>query len=71
MLADLHRSLPRDLTEIVLGEKPRRIEDNVEQHARILEAIEAHDAATARARMVEHVCNAGELVVLRYEQRFG
>lgn len=69
MLAELHVSLPRSLTEIVLGEKPRRIEDNVEQHARILEAIEAHDAAAARERMIEHVRNAGALVALRYEQR--
>jgi DNA-binding GntR family transcriptional regulator len=69
VLGDLHRSFPRELTEIVLGEKPRRIEDNVEQHARILAAIEAHDASAARERMIEHVRNAGDLVVLRYEQR--
>jgi len=69
MLADLHTSFPRQLTELVLGEKPRRIEDNVEQHARILAAIEAHDATAARERMIEHVRNAGDLVVLRYEQR--
>jgi DNA-binding GntR family transcriptional regulator len=71
ILADLHKSFPRDLTEIVLGEKPRRIEDNVEQHERILDAIEAHDPDLARARMIEHVRNAGDLVVLRYEQRIG
>lgn len=71
MLADLHKTFPRQLTEIVLGEKPRRIEDNVEQHARIFDAIEAHDAAVARERMIEHVRNAGNLVVLRYEQRLG
>jgi DNA-binding GntR family transcriptional regulator len=71
ILADLHKSFPRDLTEIVLGEKPRRIEDNVEQHERILDAIEGHDSDLARARMIEHVRNAGDLVVLRYEQRIG
>jgi DNA-binding GntR family transcriptional regulator len=69
MLADLHKSFPRALTEIVLGEKPRRIEDNVGQHERILDAIEAHDADAARTRMIEHVRNAGAVVVLRYEQR--
>jgi DNA-binding GntR family transcriptional regulator len=71
MLAELHLSFPRELTEIVLGEKPRRIEDNVEQHERILEAIEAHDAGLARERMIRHVRDAGDLVVLRYEQRLG
>jgi DNA-binding GntR family transcriptional regulator len=71
MLADLHKSFPRQLTELVLGEKPRRIADNVDQHARILAAIEAHDATVARERMIEHVRNAGDLVVLRYEQRLG
>jgi DNA-binding GntR family transcriptional regulator len=69
MLADLHESFPRALTEIVLGEKPRRIEDNVEQHERILDAIAAHDGELARKRMIEHVRNAGAVVVLRYEQR--
>jgi DNA-binding GntR family transcriptional regulator len=69
MLADLHKSFPRALTEIVLGEKPRRIEDNVEQHERILDAIAAHDGELARERMIQHVRNAGDVVVLRYEQR--
>jgi DNA-binding GntR family transcriptional regulator len=71
MLAELHESFPRQLTEIVLGEKPRRIEDNVDQHERILEAIEAHDAELARERMIGHVRAAGDVVVLRYEQRLG
>ena len=68
-LLDLHRNYPRDLTGIVLSENSRLLEENVEQHARILEAIEHHDPAAARARMVEHVHSAGELIALRYEQR--
>jgi DNA-binding GntR family transcriptional regulator len=68
-LFDLHLSFPRDLTGIVLGESSRLIEENVEQHAAILAAIEAHDPAEARRRMVEHVRRAGELVTLRFEQR--
>ena len=68
-LADLHVSFPRDLTWIVLGESSRLLEENVAQHATILQAIEAHDPARARAAMVEHVHRAGELVTRRLEQR--
>jgi DNA-binding GntR family transcriptional regulator len=68
-LGDLHSSFPRDLTWIVLGESSRLLEENVAQHAAILEAIEARDPARARAAMVEHVRRAGELVTHRVEQR--
>jgi DNA-binding GntR family transcriptional regulator len=68
-LADLHRSFPRDLTWLVLGENARLLEENVAQHEAILEAIERHDAETARRRMVEHVRSAGELVTRRFEER--
>jgi DNA-binding GntR family transcriptional regulator len=68
-LLELHRSFPRDLTGVVLRESSRLLRENAEQHAAILEAIEQHDAATARRRMVEHVHRAGELVALRFEQR--
>jgi DNA-binding GntR family transcriptional regulator len=68
-LLDLHRSYPRDLTGIVLSENSRLLHENVEQHARVLEAIERHDPAAARELMVEHVHSAGELIALRYEQR--
>jgi len=68
-LADLHKSFPRDLTGIVLGESSALIQENVEQHAAVLDAIERHDPAAARRLMVEHVQRAGELVTLRFEQR--
>jgi DNA-binding GntR family transcriptional regulator len=68
-LADLHRSFPRDLTWLVLGENTRLLEENVAQHEAILEAIERHDAKAARRRMVEHVRRAGELVTRRFEER--
>ena len=70
-LFDLHLSFPRDLTGLVLSESSRLIQENVEQHAAILAAIEAHDPAQARHLMVEHVRRAGELVTLRFEQRAG
>jgi DNA-binding GntR family transcriptional regulator len=68
-LADLHRSFPRDLTWLVLGENTRLLEENVAQHEAILEAIERHDAKAARRRMVQHVRHAGELVTRRFEER--
>jgi DNA-binding GntR family transcriptional regulator len=69
MLADLHQSFPRDLTWIVLGESSHLLEENVAQHAAVLDAIEARDADTARRRMVDHVLSAGDLVVRRFEER--
>jgi len=68
-IADLHLSFPRDLTAIVLKESSRLLEQNVDQHAAVLEAIERRDAPAARRLMVEHVHTAGALVTLRFEQR--
>ena len=69
MLGDLHRSFPRDLTWIVLGESSHLLEENVAQHAAVLDAIERRDPELARKRMVGHVLGAGELVVRRFEER--
>jgi DNA-binding GntR family transcriptional regulator len=68
-LADLHMSFPRDLTWIVLGASSRLLEENVAQHAAILDAIERHEPRDARRLMVEHVHRAGELVMRRFDQR--
>lgn len=70
-LADLHVSIPRDLTSIVLSESSRLLQENVEEHSTILTAIEGHDPAEARRRMCAHVRHAGALVTLRFEQRTG
>ena len=67
-IADLHRTFPRDLTWSALSGNSRLLEENVEQHAVILHAIERRDAGEARLRMVEHVRHAGELVTLHFEQ---
>lgn len=67
-IADLHRSFPRDLTWSALAGNSRLLEENVGQHGSILEAVERHDPAEARRRMVEHVRRAGELVTLHFEQ---
>lgn len=68
-LHDLHRSFPRDLTGVFLSGNSALVQENVEQHARVLDAIERHDPADARRLMVEHISSAGELIVLRFEQR--
>ncbi|HEX2432655.1 MAG TPA: FCD domain-containing protein, partial [Gaiellaceae bacterium] len=67
-IADLHRSFPRDLTWTALSQSSRLLEENVEQHEAVLEAIEQRDPAEARRRMIEHVRSAGELVTLHFEQ---
>jgi DNA-binding GntR family transcriptional regulator len=67
-IADLHRSFPRDLTWAALSQSSRLLEENVEQHEAILEAIEQRDPDEARRRMIDHVRSAGELVTLRFEQ---
>lgn len=70
-LAHLHRSVPRDLSRLVLGESVSLLEQNVDQHRAILAAIESRDGAKARQLMVEHVRRAGELVTLRLEEQAG
>jgi DNA-binding GntR family transcriptional regulator len=67
-IAELHRSFPRDLTWTALSESSRLLEENIEQHEAVLEAIEQRDPAEARRRMIEHVRSAGELVTLHFEQ---
>jgi DNA-binding GntR family transcriptional regulator len=66
-IADLHRSFPRNLTWTPLSQSSRLLEENVDQHERILEAIERRASAEARRRMIEHVSKAGELVTLHFE----
>src|SRR5206468_7193355 len=68
-LADLHVSFPRDLTWIVLAESSHLLEENVAQHAGILEAIERRDEPEARRLMTDHVRTAGDLVTRRFEDR--
>jgi len=68
-LVHLHRSFPRDLTRIVLGESATLLAENVHEHEGILEAIEHRNAAADRKRMIKHVRHAGALVTLRFEQR--
>lgn len=66
-IADLHVAYPRALTWSALSESSALLEENVEQHAAILAAIEARDSAAARHAMAEHVRSAGRLIAARLE----
>jgi len=68
-LTHLHRSFPRDLSRLVLGENTNLLAGNVAEHEAVLEAIERGDAEAARALMHLHVLRAGALVTHRFEQR--
>jgi DNA-binding GntR family transcriptional regulator len=67
-IAHLHRSFPRHLTWAALSKSAHLLGENVEQHNRILAAIELRDAGDARRQMVEHVHSAGELVAVLLER---
>ena len=67
-IATLHLSFPRALSWAALSESSHLLQENIEQHHRILEAIERRDPQEARRLMVEHVRSAGELVTLHLEQ---
>ena len=68
-IAHLHQSFPRDLTWAALSHSSRLLEENIEQHRRILAAIEAHNAAEARRHMSDHVRAAGELIAELLDRR--
>jgi DNA-binding GntR family transcriptional regulator len=68
-LVHLHQSFPRDLTWSALSQSSHLLAENVEQHHRVLAAIEARDAREARAAMESHVLAAGELVARQLELR--
>lgn len=60
----LHRRFPRNLTWEVLGDL-RLLNENVDQHRAIREAIERRDGAAARELMQAHVERSGELLAGR------
>lgn len=68
-IAHLHRSFPRHLTWSALSRSSHSLEVNIEEHHRILEAIEQRDPGAARIEMAAHVRSAGELVARLLEQR--
>jgi DNA-binding GntR family transcriptional regulator len=67
-ITELHRLFPRNLTWAALRARPLLLAESVEQHRRILEAIENNLPSTARLVMTYHVHRAGELVAEWFEQ---
>jgi DNA-binding GntR family transcriptional regulator len=67
-IAHLHRSFPRHLTWTALSRSSHLLGENVEQHNRILAALERRDPPDARAEMAGHVRSAGELVAVLLER---
>ena len=67
-VAQLHLSVPRNLTWGTLHGNSRLLEQNVDEHAAILKAIEERKPAVARNAMRKHVLRAGELVQRRLEE---
>jgi DNA-binding GntR family transcriptional regulator len=68
IVRDLHRAFPRGLTWAALSRSSRLLEQNVEEHHAILEAIEQRNPAAARKTMVAHVLHAGDLVAQHFER---
>src|SRR5439155_7342542 len=70
-IAFVHQTFPRDLTWSALSQNSHLLEENIEQHHRVLEALERRDAVAAREAMHEHVLAAGEIVARQVELRGG
>jgi DNA-binding GntR family transcriptional regulator len=67
-ISHLHRSFPRHLTWAALSRSSHLLGENVEQHNRILAALEHRDPPAARTEMGAHVRAAGELVAVLLER---
>jgi DNA-binding GntR family transcriptional regulator len=66
---EINQAFPRNVSWLVLAGNQRQREENVAEHDRIVDALAAGDAATARAEMRAHVKNAGEQLARWYEDR--
>jgi DNA-binding GntR family transcriptional regulator len=67
-IAHLHQSFPRVLTWTALSHSSHLLAENVEEHHRVLDAIERRDPGDARREMTAHVRSAGELVARLLER---
>jgi DNA-binding GntR family transcriptional regulator len=66
---EINQAFPRNVNWLVLSGNQRQREENVAEHERIVEALAAGDAATAREEMRTHIKNAGEQLARWYEDR--
>ncbi len=69
IVQDVHRAFPRGLTWSALRRSSRLLEQNVEEHHAVLDAIERRDGPAARAAMVAHVRHAGDLIAHHFERQ--
>ena len=67
-IANLHKSFPRHLTWAALSRSSHLLVENIDQHNRILAAIERRDPPSARGEMSAHVRASGELVAVLIER---
>jgi DNA-binding GntR family transcriptional regulator len=66
---EVNETFPRNVSWMVLYDDPRRREENVREHERIVEALAAGDVPAVRAEMHKHVISAGEQLARWYERR--
>jgi DNA-binding GntR family transcriptional regulator len=66
---EINQAFRRNVSWLVLAGNQRQRGENVAQHDRIVDALEAGDAATARAEMSAHVKKAGDQLARWYEDR--
>ncbi|WP_305784022.1 GntR family transcriptional regulator [Symbioplanes lichenis] len=69
VIREINEAFPRNVSALVLQDNPRHREDNFHEHERIIAALEAEDAETARREMRAHVLSAGEQLARWYERR--
>ena len=67
-ITDLRSTFPTQSDLGPLLEVPTLIEDNVNQHARILDGIRRRDPVAARTWMIDHVRRSGEITAAWYER---
>jgi DNA-binding GntR family transcriptional regulator len=66
---DINETFPRNVSWLVLAGDPRRREENVQEHERIVAALAEGDAELAREEMRTHVISAGDQLARWYERR--
>lgn len=70
-IAELHVAFPRNLTWATLSTRPDLLAENVEEHNRVLSAIDRQEPSAARMHMTYHVLRAGEAVARWVEVESG
>jgi DNA-binding GntR family transcriptional regulator len=67
-IIDLRSAFPTQSDLGALLGEPTLIEDNANQHARVLDGIRRHDPVAARTWMIDHVRRSGETTAAWYER---